>query len=139
MRLQQIMTKEEAEKYIDEMADKLEIDILDFDVKVKSELEKKSEAMLLQGVMCGLVFYDEEKKCLVQKLTRVIKAGDYERDTLYYKTKFKVRDAKKLKEGGFEASVRMLSQVCDVPDAIINEMHGTNLDIAMGCLDFFLK
>lgn len=139
MKIEEKMSKDEAEHYIDEMAEKLEIDLLDFGIKEKTEEEKKSSANLLQGVMAGLVYYDEEKKCLVQKLTRTIRSGDFERNELYYKNKFKVRDAKKLKEGGFDASVKMLSNVCDVPEAIINEMHGTNLEIAMACLDFFLK
>lgn len=139
MKIEEKMSKDDAELYIDEMAEKLEIDLLDFNVREKTSDEKKSSAFLLQGVMAGLIYYDEEKKCLVQKLTRTIRSGDFERNELYYKNKFKVRDARKLKDGGFDASVKMLSQVCDVPEAIINEMHGTNLEIAMACLDFFLK
>lgn len=139
MKIEEKMSKDDAERYIDEMAEKLEIDLLDFGIKEKTEEEKKSSTNLLQGVMAGLIYYDEEKKCLVQKLTRTIRSGDFERNELYYKNKFKVRDAKKLKDGGFDASVKMLSNVCDVPEAIINEMHGTNLEIAMACLDFFLK
>lgn len=139
MKFEEKMTKEDAEKYINEMADKLEIDLIDFGVREKTAEEIKLSTNLLQGVMAGLIYYDEEKKCLVQKLTRTIRSGDFERNELYYKNKFKVRDAKKLKEGGFDASVKMLSNVCDVPEAIINEMHGTNLEIAMACLDFFLK
>lgn len=139
MKIKEIMSKDNAEKYIEEMADNLEIDMFDFGVREKTPDEEKVSAFLLQGVMAGLVFYDEEKNCLVQKLTRAVKAGDFERDTLYYKNKFKVKDARKLKEGGYEASIKMLSQVCDVPQAIINEMHGLNLEIAMSCMDFFLK
>lgn len=139
MKIEEKMSKDDAELYIDEMSEKLEIDLLDFNVREKTSDEKKSSAFLLQGVMAGLIYYDEEKKCLVQKLTRTIRSGDFERNELYYKNKFKVRDARKLKDGGFDASVKMLSQVCDVPEAIINEMHGTNLEIAMACLDFFLK
>lgn len=139
MKIEEKMSKDDAELYIDGMAEKLEIDLLDFNVREKTSDEKKSSAFLLQGVMAGLIYYDEEKKCLVQKLTRTIRSGDFERNELYYKNKFKVRDAKKLKEGGYDASVKMLSRVCDVPEAIINEMHGTNLEIAMACLDFFLK
>lgn len=139
MRIEEKMSKDDAELYIDEMAEKLEIDLLDFNVREKSSDEKNSSAFLLQGVMAGLIYYDEEKKCLVQKLTKTIRSGDFERNELYYKNKFKVRDARKLKEGGYDASVKMLSRVCDVPEAIINEMHGTNLEIAMACLDFFLK
>ena len=139
MRIEEKMSKDDAELYIDEMAEKLEIVLLDFNVREKSSDEKKSSAFLLQGVMAGLIYYDEEKKCLAQKLTKTIRSGDFERNELYYKNKFKVRDARKLKEGGYDASVKMLSRVCDVPEAIINEMHGTNLEIAMACLDFFLK
>ena len=139
MKIEEKMSKDDAELYIDEMAEKLEIDLLDFNVREKTSDEKKSSAFLLQGVMAGLIYYDEEKKCLAQKLTKTIRSGDFERNELYYKNKFKVRDARKLKEGGYDASVKMLSRVCDVPEAIINEMHGTNLEIAMACLDFFLK
>ena len=139
MKFEEKMTKEDAEKYINEMADKLEIDLIDFGVREKTAEEIKLSTNLIQGVMAGLIYYEKKKKCLVQKLTRTIRSGDFERNELYYKNKFKVRDAKKLKEGGFDASVKMLSNVCDVPEAIINEMHGTNLEIAMACLDFFFK
>ncbi len=116
MRIEEKMSKDDAELYIDEMAEKLEIDLLDFNVREKSSDEKKSSAFLLQGVMAGLIYYDEEKKCLAQKLTKTIRSGDFERNELYYKNKFKVRDARKLKEGGYDASVKMLSRVCDVPE-----------------------
>ncbi len=139
MKIEEKMSKDEAELYIDKLAEKLEIDLLDFNVREKSPEEKKSSAYFLQGVMAGLVFYDEEKGCLVQKLTRTVRAGDFERNELYYKNKFRVKDAKKLKEGGYDASVKMLACVCELPEAIINEMYGTNLEIAMACLDFFLK
>ena len=125
MKIEEKMSKDEAELYIDELAEKLEIDLLDFNVREKSPEEKKSSAYFLQGVMAGLVFYDDERGCLVNEL--------------YYKNKFRVKDAKKLKEGGYDASVKMLACVCELPEAIINEMYGTNLEIAMACLDFFLK
>lgn len=139
MKLEQIMDRDEAQKYIEEMADKLEINMMDFGVRKKTNDEIKSEGLFLEAVMAGLVFYDEEKLCLAQKLTKQISAGDFTRECLYYKTKFKVKDARKLKTGGLEASMDMIAQVCDVPKAIINELHGLNLEIAMSALDFFLK
>ncbi len=139
MKLEQVMDRDDAQKYIYEMSDKLEINMLDFGVRKKSDEEIKTEGIFLEAVMAGLVYYDEEKNCLTQKLTKEIVSGDFIRDNLYYKYKFKVKDARKLKSGGIEASMDMIAQVCDVPKAIINEMHGLNLDIAMACLDFFLK
>lgn len=139
MRLQQIMTKEEAEKYIDEMADKLEIDILDFEVGAKSSEELKLNSDLLEGVMAGLIIYDDDKNCLTQKMTRKIKIGDYEYDTFCYRYKFKIKDARKMKDGGLENYINMLSKVCDVPVSVLNELYGKNLEYAMACLDFFLR
>ena len=139
MRLQQIMTKEEAEKYIDEMADKLEIDILDFEVGAKSSEELKLNSDLLEGVMAGLIIYDDDKNCLTQKMTRKIKIGDYEYDTFHYRYKFKIKDARKMKDGGLENYINMLSKVCDVPISVLNELYGKNLEYAMACLDFFLR
>lgn len=139
MKLEQVMDRDEAQKYIEDIADKLEINMMDFGVREKSADEIKTEGIFKEAVMAGLVFYDEDKSCLCQKLTKEITAGDYTRDHLYYRTKFKVKDARKLKSDGIEASMDMIARVCDVPKAVINEMHGLNLDIAMACLDFFLK
>lgn len=139
MKFEQVMDKDAAKDYIEKMAEQLDIDLVDFNVRQKTDDEIKLEADLLEGVMAGLIYFDEEKKCMVQKLTKNIVSGDYERDHLYYKYKFKVRDARKLKEQGLEASLEMLTKVCDVPRAIVNEMHGRNLDFAFAGMNFFLK
>lgn len=41
MKIEEKMSKDEAELYIDELAEKLEIDLLDFNVREKSPEEKK--------------------------------------------------------------------------------------------------
>lgn len=44
MKIEEKMSKDEAELYIDKLAEKLEIDLLDFNVREKSPEEKKSSA-----------------------------------------------------------------------------------------------
>ncbi len=139
MKIEQVMDKDAAKDYIEYMADKLNIDLIDFGVREKTKDELKYEGDFLEGVMAGLIYFDEEKQCMVQKLTRPVTAGDYTCEYLYYKNKFKVKDARKLKEQGFEASMVILGKIFEVPRVIINEMYGRNLELALAGMDFFLK
>lgn len=139
MKIEQVMDKDAAKDYIEKMAEQLEIDLIDFGVRKKTKDEIKTEGDLLEGVMAGLIYFDEQKQCMVQRLTRPIVVGDYTCEYLYYKNKFKVKDARKLKEEGFEASMVILAKIFEVPRVVINEMHGRNLELALAGMDFFLK
>ena len=71
MKIEEKMSKDEAERYIDEMAEKLEIDLLDFGIKEKTEEEKKSslEASVIYKVHCCIL--PSGPLCFSQKKARI--------------------------------------------------------------------
>lgn len=56
MKIEEKMSKDEAELYIDELVEKLEIDLLDFNVREKSPEEKKSSAYFFARSNGGIGF-----------------------------------------------------------------------------------
>jgi len=140
-KIEKIMEWEEAEKRRDEILDKL--GLIDLD-KLTSQKPKgmaaKYEKLIIQGIMVGKVNYDDEKDCLVQELFKPIKAGNLDTRThFYFRNKYKVSDSKASRYEGVEATTDMLKKVCELPMAVIDELTGLDLEMAMACLNFFLK
>lgn len=140
-KVEKIMEWEEAEKKRDEILDK--IGLIDLD-RITSQkptgIAEKYEKLIVQGIMVGKVDYDEEKGCLVQELFKPLTVGTLATRThFYYKNKYKVSDSKASRYEGIEATTDMLKKVCELPMAIIDELTGVDLEMAMACLNFFLK
>lgn len=140
-KVEKIMEWEEAEKKRDEILDKLgAIDLDKITSRKPDEMSAKYEKLIVQGIMVGKVNYDEEKGCLVQELFKPITAGTLTTRThFYFKNKYKVRDSKVSRLEGVEATTEMLQKVCELPMAIVDELTGLDLEMAMACLNFFLK
>ena len=51
----------------------------------KSLQKIKPGRYLLAAVMAGVVFYDDEKGCLVQEMIKPLKSGEQEANALYFK------------------------------------------------------
>lgn len=140
-KIEKIMDREEAESQRDVILEKLGLVDLNrlTDFKV-TEQEAKEERLIIQGIMTGLVYYDDEKACLVQKLKDPITIGTLTTRThFYYKNKYKVSDAKASKFSGIDESTNMLSKVCELPMSIVDALTGLDLEMSMACLSFFLK
>lgn len=140
-KIEKIMEWEEAEKKRDEILDKLGAIDLDKITSQKPEgMAARYEKLIVQGIMVGKVYYDEEKGCLVQELFNPITVGTLTpRTHFYFKNKYKVRDSKASRFEGMEATTEMLQKVCELPMTIIDELTGLDLEMSMACLNFFLK
>ena len=141
--VEKIMERESALKILDDLKNK--IGGVDLDEicgeKVEVESEEGNEIIhkrLVQGIMCGLVYWDEDKECLVQELISPVKSGEVECDKLYYRNKLTLKDGKDFKaKNRVGLTLESLSVCCERPIQIVEKIHGTDVNIAMGCLSFF--
>ena len=142
MEIRKIMSKAEAEKEYQSICEKLNIVNIDdiCEDTEKNEYEILMHRKLLQGIMCGLVYFDEEKKYLVQKLIAPLESGELKRTELTYKYKLNMKRMRNINESlGTKSYEDMLSEVTCEPEKLIGEMQGTDFMIAQGCLGFFTK
>lgn len=92
------------------------------------------------AVMCGLVYWNEEKNCLSQKLINPIKSGELEADQLDYKYNVSLKDLKMMNSSNsFELLIKTLSKIVGRAEPLIGQLHGQDSEIALGCLSFFDK
>jgi hypothetical protein len=86
--MQAKLTKELALQEIENIKEKIVgeniLQVLKSD-EVTDAVEKVTPPdFLVAAVMAGYVYYDDEKKCVVQKLVKPLKTGEQSTDTLYY-------------------------------------------------------
>lgn len=141
--VQKIMEKDSALKVIDDIKNKIggvDLDELCGD-KVDITEDKENEIIfkrLLQAVMCGLVSWDETENCLVQELVTPVKSGDVTLDKLYYKNKLRLKHGKNFKSNNQAGiTIESLAVACSRPTQVIEQMTGQDINIALGCLNFF--
>ena len=143
--IKKIMEWDSALKIIDEIKNKIGGVDLDAICGEKVEISETKEddntfKRLVQCVMVGKVYWDDEKQCLVQELLQPVKSGDVELDTLYYKNKLRLKDGKNFKaKNQAQLTIESLATACCRPPQVIEQITGTDIIIAMGCLSFFDK
>ena len=84
-----LMTEEQAKNVLNDIKNKIcEVDLDDLcgDNNIEKKDEKTSQIYkkVLQGIRCGLVQWDDEKNCMVQRLIHPLEAGEITADELYY-------------------------------------------------------
>lgn len=141
MTIEKIMEKESALKEIDNIKNKIcEVD-LDAICEEETRVIGGNEIIykrFVQAVMCGLVYWDEEKNCLVQKLINPLKSGELTREQLEYKHKITLGQMKAFKgDTSFEYGIESLSTITSVPKVLIGQLSGQDQQIATACVDFF--
>lgn len=141
MEIRKIMEKEAALACIEDMKNKICGVDLDSICDEKTSVIGGNEAIynkFIQAVMCGLVYWDDEKNCLVQKLTNPVKAGELTRDTLYYRnhlTLGRMKSFREQKEMGI--AIEAIATVTACPAPLIEALQGQDQKIASACVDFF--
>lgn len=141
MTIEKIMEKESALKEIDNMKNKIcEVD-LDAICEEETKVIGGNEIIykrFVQAVMCGLVYWDEEKNCLVQKLINPLKSGELTREQLEYKHKITLGQMKTFKsDTSLEYGIESLATITSVPKVLIGQLSGQDQQIATACVDFF--
>ena len=141
MEIRKVMEKDAALNYINEMKDKICGVDLDSICDEKTDIIGGNEQVFnkfVQAVMCGLVYYDEEKGCLVQNLIKPVKAGQLERDALYYRNHLTLEQMKMFKEQKeMGVAIEAIATVTACPIPLIEQIEGQDQKIASACVDFF--
>ncbi len=141
MAIEKIMEKESALNVIDDIKNKIcEVD-LDSICEEETKIIGGNELIykrLVQAVMCGLVYWDEEKNCLVQKLINPLKSGELIREQLEYKRKISLGQMKVFKgDNSIDYAIETLAAITSAPKVLIGQLAGQDQQIATACVDFF--
>ena len=146
-KIEKKMERESALKVIDELKNNIcDVDLDEIcgdSVKVvegDSKDEQKIFNKVVQAVQCGLVYWDEDEKCMVQELIHPLKSGQIEADKLFYKNNVTLADAKSAKsQNPTEMMIISLAVVTGRAIQLVEKLRGQDLNIAIGCLSFFDK
>ena len=145
MTVTKIMERVSALKVIEEMKNLIcDVDLEELcgePVNINEDNAKK-EGMetLVRAVMCGLVFWDENKNCMVQKFIRPLKSGEQTADFIEYRKKLTLEDAKNFNANNqVELTIQSLAAVCGRSNQLIGKLSGQDLAIATACMSFFDK
>lgn len=141
MEIKKIMERETALERINEIKNKIgEVD-LDSICEEETSVIGGNEAVykkFVQAVMCGLVFWDDEKNCLVQTLINPVKAGELHREALYYQKHLTLGQMKRFKEDKeMGVAIEAIATVTACPVPLIEQIQGQDQKIASACVDFF--
>ena len=143
--IRKIMEKETAIKLLNEIKDLIGgVDLTDIcgdelEIKLDS-IQDPIQKMLIAAVQCGLVYWDEQENCLVQKLIRPLKSGEITADEFKYKSRLNVKQLKEFNPTNqLDLFQKMLSQISGRPYHLIGNLSGQDIEVAMGCLSFFDK
>lgn len=140
-----IMERDSALKVIDDIKNKIGGVDLDAICGEETRVTEDGEndtifKRLVQAVMIGKVYWDDDKQCLVQELLHPVISGEVTLDTLYYKNKLKLKDGKEFKaKNQAGLTIESLATACARPKQVIEQIHGQDINIAIACLGFFDK
>lgn len=146
-KIEKKMERESALKIIDEIKNNIcDVDLDEIcgdSVKVVEGETKEEEKIfnkVVQAVQCGLVYWDEDEDCMVQKLIHPLKSGEMTAEELMYKNNVTLADAKMAKsQNATEMMILSLSVVTGKAVHLVGKLRGQDLNIAIGCLSFFDK
>ncbi len=112
--------------------------------KDKSETEERAEILMQKyrrtlenAVMCGLIFWNDEKDCLCQKLVRSVASGDQSCDVLQYANQLCLNDVKNQSNDTTQVLIDNLSKISGRSKQVVSKIGGVDVDIAMACISFF--
>lgn len=107
--------------------------------KVTDEIENiEPGKYLIAAVMAGLVDYDEEKKCLVQKLKIPVESGEQKADCLYYRNNLTLgmmRD--EYTSNNYALTINLITRITGRTKQIIEKVCGEDLQIMQDVSAFF--
>lgn len=143
-KVQKIMERETACKQIAEMKLKIcgiDLDALCDDEEVKGDAKKSPDEIrksLENAWMCGLVYFDENKNCLVQKLISPLVSKEQSCDVLIYEKQMSLNDVRARQcATEIEALLYTLSLITGRSMHLLGTMKGQDVQIAMACISFF--
>ena len=106
----------------------------------ESAAKKESMEILIRAVMCGLVYWDDDKNCMVQKFIRPLKSGAQTADYIEYRNKLTLENARDFNAiNQIELTINALAAVSGRSIQLIGKLSGQDLSIATACISFFDK
>lgn len=142
MEIRKKIEKETALKEIAEIKTKIVgeniLEILESDEVNKEIAGVKAGDYLIAAVMSGIVYYDDEKKCVVQKLINPIQSGEQTADTLYYKNNLTLgimRDEDTSNQ--LALTINVITRLTGRTKQVIEKIWGQDLHIMQDISAFF--
>ena len=143
--IRRIMERVTAQEQIEKIKFKIcGIDLEDLckDESVENSVGKLPDDMkrhLENAWMCGLVYFDDDKNCLIQKLIQPLKSGEQEARELYYEKQISLRDAKGARsKDPIESLIKVLEAVTGRSSFLVGSMKNSqDIQTAMACVSFF--
>ena len=142
MEIRKKIEKETALKEIAEIKTKIVgeniLEILESDEVNKEIAGVKAGDYLIAAVMSGIVYYDDEKKCVVQKLINPVQSGEQTADTLYYKNNLTLgimRDEDTSNQ--LALTINVITRLTGRTKQVIEKIWGQDLHIMQDISAFF--
>lgn len=107
-------------------------------VKEENPAVKKYGRLIENAVMCGLIFWSEEKNCLCQKLIKPVKSGEQLCSVLQYASDLSLSQMKGQKGSDtIDSLIATVSVLTQRSKQIIGAIKNTDVDIMVACVNFF--
>ncbi len=141
-KIRKIMTKEQAEKVLADIKNRLcEVDLDELcgdEVSVEKGENETLYKRIIQAIMCGLVYWDEERGFMVQKLIKPVKSNEITIDELCYKYPIKLGQIKGMDaKNDADVLLQSLAIITGRGKHALEGLTGRDNEIAAGCFNFF--
>lgn len=137
-KLEENQALQEIENFKTKMFGENILNVIDSENGEKSSQKIKPGCYLLAAVMAGVVYFDNENNCLVQKLIKPVESGEQTADILYFKhnvTMGMLRDESTTNE--MALTINMISRITGRSKQIIEKICGQDLKITQNLTNFF--
>lgn len=140
--ISKIMSKDAAEKVLNDIKNRLcEVDLDELCGDELSVERGENEILykrVIQAIMCGLVYWDEEKGFMVQKLIKPIKSNEIIIEELEYKYPIKLGQVKGMNaKNDADVLLQSLAIITGRGKHALEGLTGRDNEIAAGCFNFF--
>lgn len=142
MEIRKKIEKETALKEIQEIKTKLIgeniLDVLDSDEVLKEIENIQPGKYLLAAVMSGLVYYDDDKKCLVQEFVKPVQSGEQTAENLMFKNNLTLgymREENTTNE--IALTINLVTRLTGKTKQLIEKIYGQDLKVLQDIITFF--
>jgi len=141
-RMSKIMTKDQAIEVLEDIKNKIcDVDLDDLcgdEVEIEKGENDRLYKRILQAIMCGLVYWDDEKDCMIQKLIKPIKSNEIIIEQLEYKYSLKLGQIKSINaKNEADVLLQSLTHITGRAKQALEKLSGRDNEIAAGCFNFF--
>ena len=141
-RITKIMSKDAAEKVLSDIKNRLcDVDLDELcgdEVSIEKGENETLYKRVIQAIMCGLVYWDEARGFMVQKLIKPIQSNEIRIDELCYKYPIKLGQVKGMNaKNDADILLQSLAIITGRGKHALEGLTGRDNEIAAGCFNFF--